>query len=279
MVAKGQGTRDKGQVHYALRLTHFALLVALILLINFSAASAARLEPVTDKVGLLKTTEIELLNQQIKKVEQAHKIKIGVAFVKSVGGLDMVTASNDFLDENFANGMNGGIVLLVDMSKRKYEMSTDSRMLERITDFDGIPFLKDKFQSNLSAGDYYGAVENFADGVDELMTYYETNGVAYGQRKPGEFDPMAATMAGLLAILGGFGIRSSLIGSMSNIHHARAAGDYLKKNSVKFLESRDTFLFMNVQRRARSSGGSRGGGGHDGGGHGGGGHGGGGGSF
>ena len=78
-------------------------------------------------------------------------------------------------------------------------------------------------------------------------------------------------MAGLLAILGGFGFRSMRIGAMSTVHHARAAGDYLKKNSVKFLESRDTFLFMNVQRRPRSSGGSRGGGGHGGGGHGGGG--------
>ncbi|MBQ3337143.1 MAG: TPM domain-containing protein [Selenomonadaceae bacterium] len=246
-------------------------LLALILLINFSAASAARLEPVTDSAKVLKATEVELLNQRIREIEQAHKIKIGVAFVKSVGGLDMVTASNDFLDENFANGKNGGIVLLVAMDKRKYEMSTDSRMLERITDTDGISFLKDKFQSDLSAGDYYGAAENFAEGVDELMTYYETNGVAYGQRKPGEFDPMAATMAGLLAILGGFGIRSMLIGAMSNVHHARAAGDYLKKNSVKFLESRDTFLFMNVQRRPRSSGGGRRGGGHGGGGHGGGG--------
>ena len=246
-------------------------LLALMLLINFSAASAARLEPVTDKVGLMKATEIELLNQRIKKVEQAHKIKIGVAFVKSIGGRDMVTASNNFLDENFSNGTNGGIILLVAMDKRKYEMSTDRRMVERITDMDGIPFLKDKFQSDLSAGNYYSAVNNFVEGVDELLTYYETNGVAYGQRKPGEIDPMAAAMAGLLAILGGLGIRSMLIGSMSNIHHARAAGNYLKKETVKFLEARDTFLFMNVQRRARSSGGGRRGGGHGGGGHGGGG--------
>ncbi len=249
-------------------LKKFLGLLALILLINFSAVSAAS---VTDNAGLLKPTEIELLNQRIRSVEQAHKIKIGVVFVKSIGGSDMVTASNELLDKNFGNGMNGGIVLLVAMDKRKYEMSTDRRMVERITDYDGIPFLKDKFQSSLSAGNYYGAANNFVDGVDELLTYYETNGIAYGQRLPDEFDPMAAGLAVVISIICGVMIRLSLIGSMSNIRQAREAIDYLKKNTVKLIENRDTFLFMNVRRRPRGGGGARGGGSHGGGGHGGGG--------
>ena len=254
----------------------FLSLLALILLINFSVAGAAKLEPVTDKAGLLKATEIKLLNKKIREVEQAHKIKIGVAFVKTLDGQDIIPASEDLLDNNFANGKNGGIVLLTDMESRKYEMATDSRMLNIITDSDGIPFLKDKFQSDLREGNYYDAANNFVGGVDELMTYYETNGIAYGQRKPGEIDPMAATVAFGVAIFLGVMIRSMLIGSMSNVHRAKLATDYLKKNSVKFLESRDTFLFMNVQRKPRGGGGgSRSGGssGHSSG------HGGGGGSF
>jgi len=246
-------------------------LIALILLITFSSASAERLEPVTDEAGLLKAQEIKQLNQKIREVEQAHKIKIGVVFVKSIGNSDMITASNNLVDKYFNNGMNGGIVLLVAMDERKYEMATNSRMVERITDYDGIPFLKESFQSDLSAGDYYGAANNFVEGVDELMTYYETNGVAYGQRKPGEIDPMAALVAAVTAIILGVFIRSFLIGAMSNIQYAMGATDYLKKNTVKLTENRDTFLFMNVQRRPKSSGRSRSGGGHGGGGHGGGG--------
>lgn len=253
----------------------FLSLIALILLISFSAASAERLEPVTDQAKLLKAHEVELLNQRIRKIEQAHKIKIGVVFVKSIGNSDMVTASHELLEKNFSNSSNGSIVLLVAMDKRKYEMDTNPRMRERITDSDGITFLKEKFQPDLSAGNYYSAANNFADGVDELLTYYETNGVAYGQRAPGEIDPMAAAVAAVTAIILGVFIRSFLIGAMSNIHHAMEATDYLKKNTVKLTENRDTFLFMNVKRRPKSSGGGRRGGG----GHGGGGHGGGGGSF
>ena len=251
-------------------LKKFFGLLALIVALNFSVANAA-LESVTDKAGVLKPTEVELLNQRIRNVEQAHKIKIGVAFVKTVGGRDMITASNDLLDQNFANGMNGGIVLLVAMDKRKYEMSTDRRMINIITDGDGIPFLKDKFQSDLSAGKYYNAVNNFVDGVDELLTYYETNGAAYGvPTNPKGFDPVAAGGAFVIALILGVVIRSALIGKMSNIRHAMAAIDYLQKNTVKLTENRDKFLFMNVKRRPKG-GGRRGGGGHGGGGHGGGG--------
>ncbi len=247
-------------------LKKFLSLIAMILLISFfSMASAA--QSVTDKAGVLKGTEIELLNQKIHEIERAHKIKIGVSFVKSLDGRDIVQASDDILYQNFSNGKNGGIVLLVDMNDRKYEMATDTRMLEQITDSDGIPFLKDKFTSDLSAGNYYGAVNNFADGVDELMTYYETNGVAYGQRMPGEIDPMAAGLAVIIAIFLGVMIRSILIGLMSNVHHATAASDYLKKNTVKIFDNHDTFLFMTVKRRPKSS--SSRSGGHSGGGGGG----------
>ena len=251
-------------------LKNFFRLLALIVALNFSVAAAA-LESVTDKAGVLKPTEVELLNQKIRNVEQAHKIKIGVAFVKTVGGRDMVMASNDLLDQNFANGANGGIVLLVAMDKRKYEMSTDRRMTNIITDHGGIPFLKDEFKSELSAGKYYSAVNNFVGGVDELLAYYETNGVPYGAAiKPKGFDPAAAGAAFVIALFIGVVIRSSLIGKMSNIRHALAAIDYLRKDTVKLTETRDTFLFMNVKRRPKG-GGRRSGGGHGGGGHGGGG--------
>lgn len=241
------------------------IFVLCLLILSISQIGNAALQPVTDRAKLLKPTEVELLNQRIRNVEQAHKVKIGIAFVKTVGGRDMVTASNDLLFDNFSNGKNGGIVLLVAMDKRKYEMSIDKRIVERITNRDGIPFLKEKFQSELSAGKYYSAANNFVDGVDELLTYYETNGVAYGQRMPGEIDPMAAVIAVVTAVILGVFIRSVLIGSMSNVRHAMEAIDYLKKNTVNITENHDTFLFMHVKRRPKSSGG----GGSRGGGHGG----------
>ena len=256
-------------------MKNFLYYALLVVALNFSVASAAQVPPVNDKAGLLTTQQVDTLNNKIRGVQQAHKIKIGVVFVKSVDGRNIVNVSNEVLDKNFANSSNGSIVLLVAMNDRKYEISTNAVMRDKITDIDGIPYLKDAFQSLLSAGDYYGAVDNFVDGVDKLVTYYETNGTPYGTRAPGEFDPVAAAMAVVIAMFIGVTIRSWLIDSMSNVHHVAEAIDYLKRQTVKFTEKRDTFLFMNVKRRPRGGGGSSGGGGS----HGGGGHGGGGGSF
>jgi len=250
----------------------FALLgLVLIIALNFSVTNAAPVASVRDKCKLLTAQEIDSLTKKIQRVEQAHNIKIGISFVKSVGKRDIISAADEMRDKHFLGAQNGSIVLLVDMNQRKYEMATDPTMQAKITDLEGIPYLKNSFQYLLSDGDYYGACNNFIDGVEELVTYYEVNGAAYDPSS--EFDPVAAGGAVIVAIFCGIFIRSVLIGSMSNVHHALEAIDYLKKNSVKITENSDMFLFRNVKRRPRSSGGgSRGGrgGGHSSGGGGGG---------
>ncbi|MCR5833947.1 MAG: TPM domain-containing protein [Selenomonadaceae bacterium] len=256
-------------------LKKFIGLLTLMIVLSFSAVSAAQLQPVTDDLGLLGAEELKSINQKIKSMEQTHGIKIGIWFTKMKNNTDMITASNNFLDQNFAKSKNGSIVLIVDMNLRKYEMATNSLMLQKITDTDGIPFLKGEFQPALHNGDYYGAANSFVDGVDKLVSYYEKNGQPYGSAPDG-IDFAALGGAIIVALLCGLGIRSWLIGSMSNIHHASEATDYLQKNSVNINENRDTYLFKNVTRTKKSSNSSsRGGGGS----HGGGGHGGGGGSF
>ena len=240
----------------------FFALLALIFALNFSVTSAAQVPAVTDQTGSLNAAQIKSLEEKIHTIQHAHKIKIGIAFVKSTGGNDIAQVTRELLRQGFANSSNGSIVLLVDMKEHKYEIATDARMSERITDADGIPFLKQKFQPSLSAGDWAGACNNFVDGVNELVTHYETNGAAYSSDSDG-FDPIIAAGAIVIALGGGMFFRSVLISSMSNVRHALTASDYLERNSVKINESRDTFLFRNIKRRPRGGGGggSRGGGG------------------
>ncbi len=248
----------------------FFALLALIVAVNFSVTSAAQVPAVTDQTGSLNAAQIKSLDEKIHTVQSAHKIKIGIAFVKSTGNNDIAQVTRELLRQGFANSSNGSIVLLVDMKAHKYEIATDARMSERITDIDGIPFLKQKFQPALKAGDWAGACNSFVDGVNELVTFYETNGAAYSSDSDG-FDPTLAICAIVIALGGGMFFRSVLISSMSNVHHALTATDYLQRNSVEINESRDTFLFRNIKRRPRGGGGSsRGGGGSSSGGGGGG---------
>ena len=255
-------------------------LFALIFVLNFSVTNAATQLPnnpvtskqvsaVNDKCGLLSAADINSISQKIQRVEAAHKIKIAISFVPSTNGKDIIDAS-DNMRNKLPSAPNGKIVLLVAMDNHRYEMATDTVMMNIITQSDGIPYLKQQIKSALHNGDYSGACNNFVDGVDMLVSYYETNGQAYVD--PDAADEEFAVKAGIaviLALIAFYFVRSYLIACMSNVHHAASATDYLEKNSVKLTDSSDMFLFSHVSRSEKSSSNSSSGG-HSGGGGGGG---------
>lgn len=252
-------------------------LLALIVVITFSVANAAvqlpdnpvtskKVSSVSDKCGLLSAADIDSLTQKIQRVEAAHKIKLAISFVQSTNGQDIIDASDNMRDK-LPSAPKGKIVLLVSMDSRRYEMATDTIMMNIITSSDGIYYLKKQIEPALHDGNYSGACNNFVDGVDSLMTYYETNGTAYvDEEREDEDFAIKAGIAVILSMIAFYFIRSYLIGSMSNVRHASEATDYLEKNSVKLTDTRDMFLFRNVRRSKKSkdndsSGGHRGGGG------------------
>lgn len=239
--------------------------VTFLFMMNFTITFAA--QSIIDTQNLLTPDEIKSLTQKIQQVEQKHNVKIGIEFLKNTHGQNVENTANSLLDKNFSGAPNGGILLLVVMDTRKWYISTDYEMSQRIPDTSA---LSNAFLSKLSAGDYYGACNSYIDGVDKSLSYYEENGTATG------FDPLAGMLAFVLAIICAGFFRSALIGSMSNVHPAVSAADYLKRDTVKITDRRDNFLFTKVSRRRKSKGSSSSGsGGHSGGGS----HGGGGGSF
>ena len=266
-------------------LRKFFALTALITILNLIAAiytadfvkatPVAKENPnsVIDTLQLLKPDEVSRLARRIKAVEDTYNVRIGIEFLKNTHGQSVETTANSLLDKNFSGGANGGILLLVVMDTRKWYISTDLRMRDRIFDTNAIAAT---FLEELSAGNYFNACSNYIDGVEKSLAYYEQNGAAYDSSD--EFDVFALMIAVVVAIICGFMFRSMLIGSMSNVRPAVEAGEYLDRNSVDINEKKDRYLFTNTSRRRKGKSGS-GGGSSSGGSGGGGSHGGGGGSF
>ena len=226
---------------------------------------------VTDNAQLLTEDEAQVLTTKVQSLETKHGTRIGIVTLKSARGQNIHAVADSLLDSYFADAKNGSIALVVVMDTREWYISTEAQMKRRITNEAGIPYLQEQFVSMMSQGNFYAAFNSYLDAVDSLLTYYEQNEKPYDPNEG--FNPMAAMMAVVIAIvIAGF-VRSSMIAAMSNVRTANEAIDYLDKNSVKLIESRDMFLFMNVTRQAKNRGGSRpsGGGSSGGGGHGGGG--------
>lgn len=209
-----------------------------------------------DNSQTLSKSEIQSLTNKIKAVEQKHGIKIGVEFLKTIGNANISTAARELLNQHYGGAQNGGIIFLVVMDSRQWYVATDSKLNNFVNANDVGNYLL----PNLKDGDYFGACENFIDATDKYLTYYEQNGAAYDSTAG--FNPMAAMAAVLLGILFGISVRSWLMGTMSNVHHETKATDYLKRETVKFIKNKDIYLFTNVERRPKPSGGgmsSRGG--------------------
>ncbi len=238
-----------------------------IFLLNISVALAA-INSVNDSAGLLRESDIQKLNAQISQVEQKHGVRIGINFLQTVQGHNVNTVNNELLRKYYSDAANGGINLLIVMEDRSWNIALDAKLNQRILSYNDVAYLNDGFMDKLHNDNFAGAAEIYVKNIDELLTYYEQHGAPFDRTE--QFNPMALGAAILIALILGFLIRSWLIGSMSNVHNAVTAGDYLKRDTINLTNQRDTYLFTNVSRRTKSKsngGRSSGGGGSSGGGH------------
>lgn len=227
---------------------------------NFNAA-------VYDNAKILSANQIKILSEKISAVEQKHKIKIGANFFKNLDDKNIDTVANERLRKYFGGAANGGIILVVDVENRKWNIALDAKLNEKILNYDVVAHYNENFYNNLHNDNFFDAANAYIQNVDELLNYYETNGKPYDPAE--EFDPMSLGIGILIAIVLGFGIREWLIMSMSNVKFATEASDYLKRDTINITEARDTYLYTNISRRPKSrnsNGGGRSGGGSSGGG-------------
>lgn len=223
---------------------------------------------VVDTAEVFSSYQKKALTEKIQQLEQKYKIRIGINFFKDIDDEDIDTVANERLRKYYGDGQNGGIVLTVDMVYRKWNIALDAKLNQRILSYSDVAYLHDEFYDKLHNDDYYGAANAYLASVDELLNYYEQNGTPYDRSQ--EFDPISLAVAVGIAIVLGVVIREWLIGSMSNVKFASEARDYLKRETVRLTEQRDTYLYTNITRRTKSKsssgGGGRSGGGSSGGG-------------
>ena len=232
----------------------FALFVALA---AFSFRAEAAGAPVYDQAKLLSQSEIQKLAAEIQRIEKKHNVRIGVVTQTSMQGRHIGQVANALLDQGYTGAPNGGILLLVsvDPKKREYYMSTDNPMRAKITDEKGRKYIESEMVPKLKDNKYGEAFLKYTAAIETELDYYAKEGKPYDPSAG--FHPLAAIAALIIGLLSGYGVRSGLISSMSNVTPAARASEYLVDDSFDLQESDDRFLFMNVTRtkKSKSSGG------------------------
>ena len=203
-----------------------------------AAQASAR---VMDEAGLLSDADRTSLEKALADVDACT--------VKDLKGEKAGSAANKIVDKLAGSAENGAMVLLVAPKDRDWYLATDKKMKGRITDGVGTDYLSGKFLPAFSKDDYASGFKAYAATADEMLAYYEKEG------EP--FDPKAGfsllALAAAVVLAGGvfYLVRSSLIGSMSNVMAATEADAYLSHEGLHLTENRDTFLYMNVTRKEK----------------------------
>lgn len=211
-----------------------------------------------DMENLLQPAEQKELLQKLAGIEQKYNIRIVVMTVPDDGRTGTESGIKRFADKVLnryyrdEKNNNGSIMLVVCPQARKWAVTTDNNMRRYITDANGYPSLKESFLEQLKDNDYNGAFNAYADRVEELIAYYNEEGIPWDPAD--EFSYTGAVLAVIMSALIGYGFVGYLRSRMSNVQPASEADDYLDQNSIDITRENDVFLYTTrtVTKRVKS---------------------------
>lgn len=224
------------------------------------------LKRVVDDADLLSDREEEKLEKKIQKIIDEFEFDCVIVTVdnyRDSGCRSIAEFSDDFFDYGgYGVGIeNDGIVLAVSMSQREYFFSTCGYGQIAIDDDYGSYWIEDDVIDYLKDDDYYKCFSQYVDDVyDFVKEAKENKPYSKSHRKfsVGRFfdNWFAAALCSLILTIVAV---SLLIAQMKTILPQPAAKHYLKNYKERF--SQDTFLYSNVTKVRKDSGGGSGGGG------------------
>lgn len=206
-------------------------------------SDAAEMPSFHDGADIVKGEAAAEVKNALETVEKKHNVRIAVVTQPSVEGMKIGDYADKLLGTVIKGGEKGNMVLVLDMQERDCYIATDPKMKAMITNDIGIKLMKDAFVSKLSAGNYAEAFKAYAEKADFLISYYEKEGKAYDPDD--QFSFLGLGIAAVLSLLGAFGVRNYLIGTMSNVAPGVNASHYLDKDSFAVTGENDYYLYTN----------------------------------
>ena len=161
------------------------LLMSALLLCGYDANGAK----VYDGADLLTQDQEEKLQEQAVSLGKELSLDVVIVTTDDAGGKTAQEYADDFFDYNgfgYEDGEYSGILYLIDMDNRQSAISTTGTAIPRYSDREQDAW-QDRLLEYLGDGDYYGACQEFLDGVKRYEAYPESggSGTAPGSNPPG----------------------------------------------------------------------------------------------
>lgn len=150
-------------------------------------------EKVYDGADLLTPDQEENLQEQAISLGKELSLDVVIVTTDDAEGKTAQEYADDFFDYNgfgYEDGEYSGILYLIDMDNRQSAISTTGTAIPRYSDREQDAW-QDQLLGYLGDGDYYGACQEFLDGVKRYEAYPENggSGTAPGTYPPGSNPP------------------------------------------------------------------------------------------
>ena len=206
-----------------------------------------------DGADLLDDSEEEELLNELDEISERQQCDVVVVTADSLDGKTPEAYADDFYDYNgYGVGVDkDGMLLLVSMEERKWQISTCGFGIEALTDA-GIGYISEKFLPDLSDGDYAEAFSTYASLCDEFITRAKT-GDAYdtGNMPKERVSPVWIPGSLLIGLVLALIITGVMRAQLKTVHRQPAASSYMVPGSRNLRVSRDIFLYRTVTKTER----------------------------
>ena len=236
-----------------------AALAALVLLLAlavpaFAAAGFADLYyRMNDSAEVLTEDEDNELEASLEELSVRQSFDVVVATIDSLEGegyTDMEAYADDLYDYcQFGYGENrDGVLLLVSIGDRKWHISTCGYGITAFTDA-GIQYLGEQMTPFMADGDYAGAFRTFVQWSDDYITAARAGHPYDVKNLPREpLSLMYLFLAVGIGIVLAWVVVHVMKSQLRSVAFQENAASYVREGSMNLTNSRELFLYRNVQR-------------------------------
>ena len=203
---------------------------------------------VVDLADLLSEGEEKVVAAKLDQLYSKYGIKVVAVTTDDLHGMSEGDYADDFYDYN--GYPEDGVLFLLSMENRKWWFSTKGDGIMYFTDY-GIDYVAEEMMPYLKSGEYYDALETYANCAGYLIEQGEKGEPVDTNNRPAEFGMMNV----------GIGISAGLIvslvtvlimkGKLKSVRKQRFAGNYIVQDSFLLTGFADMFVNKTVSRSAR----------------------------
>ncbi|MBQ9608478.1 MAG: TPM domain-containing protein, partial [Lachnospiraceae bacterium] len=207
-------------------LTFVLMLFIFVPYVPSYADSSNGTSRVTDDADLLTDSEERQLEDKLAKISSKYKCDVIIVTVDTIGYTDPNKYANDFFTSNgFGMGKtDSGVSILLSMEDRDWAITAHSKSekkgAQKIFSYTKTDAIGEAILSDLSAGNYYNAFDEYANQVENYLKKYQMKRIAA--------IPISFIVGFVIALL----IMSGQKATLKSVHTQPAARSYLVNANV-----------------------------------------------